>query len=278
MQCKNDNYLENFIQRFTLCISKHIDNIKKLGLEKEVQIVLTDWGSEVKIIDIIDIDFKLIKYIYVNPEIAQKYNKNVKYSYVHPLNVSARNSNGDYIIWGDSDGFLPTESFEKLYNLIKNNFNNFNNSFYWGSRYHIDRKNYINCDNIYDIDKIISQPISFKHDKINRENFIGGGGIFVLTKDMYCSSGGMWEDLIYWGWQDIEFHRRLIKKYNFGNDLEDFGIKIYHLEHYECRIIDFSKSSIKQTNNQICSNNFNANGDNWGLSNENLEIILKINK
>ena len=269
MQGKNDNYLENFLQRLTFSISKHIDNIKTLGLENQVQIVLTDWGSEVKLIDVLDVDFNFIKYIYVKPEIAAKYNGDAKYSYVHPLNVSARNADGEFIIWGDSDGYLPLDSFKYLHELIvKMKLENIY-KFYWGSRYHIPRENYQNYKNTKEIDNFLKSNPELKHDKIDCQNFGGGAAILLLTKEMYFETTGMWEKLIYWGWQDIEFHKRLLQSYEFGGDLEDLNIKIYHLEHWENRVQGLSHL---KWNEEVDSKNIKAN-ENWGLKNELLEII-----
>ena len=278
MQGKNDSYLENFLQRLTFSISKHISNIKTLGLENEVQIVLTDWCSEIKLIDVLDVDFNFIKYIYVKPEITAKYNGDAKYSYVHPLNVSARNSDGEFIIWGDSDGFLPLESFKNLYNLIiEMKKNNQYDTFYWGSRYHIQRSDYKDFKTINEIDDYLVLNNIFSHDKFNCYDFHGGAAISLLTKDMYIETTGMWEKLIYWGWQDIEFHRRLLKKYKFGGDLEDLNIKTYHLEHWVNTNYNNRLDSTIRINEPIESSDFGANGEDWGLSNEKLEIIYKNN-
>lgn len=42
MQCKDDNYLGNFTKRFDFVLSKHLDNIKKLKIDNDVQIVICD--------------------------------------------------------------------------------------------------------------------------------------------------------------------------------------------------------------------------------------------
>jgi len=109
MQCKDDEYLDNFIQRFDFVLLKHLDNIKKLQVS-DVQIVICDWGSETPLIEklsYIKDNLNIIKYIYVSPDIAEKYNPpDQNYSYVHPLNVAFRNSDGEYIIWGDSRWIL----------------------------------------------------------------------------------------------------------------------------------------------------------------------------
>lgn len=277
MQGKNDTYLENFLQRLTFSISKHIDNIKKLSLEDEVQIVLTDWGSEIKLIDVLNVDFSFIKYIYVSPEIAAKYNGDAKYSYVHPLNVSARNSDGEFIVWGDSDGFLPLESFKKLYDLINELIKqNRYDIFYWGSRYHIQRVDYKNFNSITDIDNFLKLNTKvLLHDQFNCNDFHGGAAISLITKEMYFETTGNWEKLIHWGWQDIEFHRRLLKKYKFGGDLEKLGVNIYHLEHWINTDYTNRLDSTIKINDSIESNDVKANGDNWGLLNEELEIIYK---
>ena len=279
MQGKNDNYLENFIQRLTFCLSKHIDNIKTLGLEKEVQIVLTDWGSDVKLIDVLDVDFSLIKYIYVTPEMAKAYNGEAKYSYVHALNVSARHSDGEFILWGDSDGFLPLQSFKQIYLLIQEMKKLNINKFFWGSRYHIDRKDYKDFKKIKEIDNyldnlMMTQSFStLKHDQIDCSNFGGFGGLLLLTKSMYHDSTGMWEKLVHWGWQDVEFHRRLLNKYEFGGDLERIDANVYHLEHWENRGVDPFPFLVNE--HFIDAPLFNINGESWGLGNEKLEIVYR---
>ena len=268
MQCKNDNYLGNFMQRFEICIRKQIENIKELGITNDIQIVLTDWGSEIKLIDSMNIDFSLIKYIYVSPEIANKYNGDAKYSYVHPINVSARNSDGDIILWGDSDGFLPIESLKLIYELSKDNEKN--SKFYWGSRYHIDLNDYVNSS-ISDIDSFIKNNSNLRHDKWTASG--GAAGIYLLRRDMFFESTGFSEKLIYWGWQDIDFHNRLASRYVCGGDMEDIGVKIYHLEHYEP-----NKRNVTTRANHQINYPFKANPDNWGLFDEKLEIIYKKNK
>lgn len=273
MQGKNDSYLDNFLQRLTFSISKHIDNIKKLGLENEVQIVLTDWGSEIKLKDVLNVDFDFIKYIYVKPEIAKKYNGDAKYSYVHPLNVSARNSDGEFILLGDSDSFLPLKSFKKIYELVLEMKKNNIYKFYWGSRYQVPKSDYIELKSIEEIDDFLirTNKSIFDHGIIVENNFMGNSSIFLIRKEMWDITTGLWEKLIHWGWQDIEFHRRLLKKYEFGGDLEKLGIEVYHLSH------PYGENAPVHLkfNDFLVSERINANDENWGLAHEKLEIIYR---
>jgi hypothetical protein len=96
-----------------------------------------------------------------------------------------------------------------------------------------------------------------------------------MNKKIYFEANGTWEKLIYWGWQDIEFHRRLLTKYEYGGDLHDYGIKCFHLEHFSDTTQRYAP---KKTNYEISSPNFNANDDVWGLSNEKIKIIYGISE
>jgi hypothetical protein len=114
---------------------------------------------------------------------------------------------------------------------------------------------------------------TLKHDQINCSNFAGFGGLLLLTKSMYQDSTGMWEKLVHWGWQDTEFHRRLMNKYEFGGDLERIGANVYHLEHWENRGVDPFPFQVNE--HFIEAPLFNINGQNWGLGNEKLEIVYR---
>lgn len=87
---------------------------------------------------------------------------------------------------------------------------------------------------------------------------------------MLFESTGFYEKLVYWGWQDIELHRRLLRRYEFGGDLEDHGVYVYHLEHYSS---SSNRKVDRKTNEWITKENFNINGDDWGLSKEKLNIL-----
>lgn len=268
---KNDDFRINTKKVLELNLNQIITNITSLNIE-DVELVLCDWGSEIKIIDSINLPkIKNFKCVYVEPYIAKKYSTGTSYSIVHPINTAFRHSSGKYVIFWDSDCYVPTLTFEKLYSFIKTMDKIEDMKFYWGSRYNILYSEYAML-NHKELEIYINNNIINNHDKISINNFIGCSIALLMNRELWENSTGWWEKLVYWGWQDIEFHNRLLQKYQFGGDLEDHGIKFYHLlsEQSDC-----ARSS-RLTNPQINSVKFKANSDSWGLKEEKLQIINSI--
>jgi predicted glycosyltransferase involved in capsule biosynthesis len=276
VQGKNDNYgaddngVGGVSQRLKLSLNKLADNINKLN-KKDIEIVLCDWGSEQKIVtDLLTVKCPQLKCIYVSPEIGKKYSKQSDYSISHAYNVAFRHSSGEYRIFWDSDCYMRYQDMVNLYDfvsLIKES--SIQDTFFWGSRYHIQRQVWNDCKDFKNIDDfLISADISkFKHDKINLDRFGGCAMALLIHKDMGHESTCWWEELPYWGWQDIELHYRLASRYRLGIDLEDQNISFFHLDHHD------SKQEKFINNHYVISKYFNANDNKWGLLNESLEII-----
>ena len=268
---KNDNYY-NSGQKLYLNLLKTISNIS-LREANDIEIVLCDWGSDIKITDQYNLKTSNnFRCVYVPPDIAKKYNKGENYSIVHPINTAFKNSRGKYVIFWDSDCYVQYEDFVKLYDFVLQKQNTNDNFFYWGSRYHIPYNFYENIFSIQELDSKLKDTNinNFFHDKINAGNFLGCSISLLMDRYMWEDSTGFWEELTLWGWQDIEFHQRLCQRYAFGGDLEDRGINFFHLNHKE-----ESRNEIiatRKNNGHSNASYFQVNGDTWGLNNELLEI------
>ena len=266
---KNDNYRNNGTKTLEFNLKQTIDNLNRLNKD-DVEVVLCDWGSEVKITDqIIEQTCRNFRCVYVNPQITKKYNKSANYSIVHPINTAFRNSNGKYVIFWDSDCLVTYENFLNLYNFVKNTDINNDRKFSWGSRLHIEYDVYTPMKEISEIHTYLETNPNLAHDKINVANFAGCSISILMNRDLWEESTGWYEELVYWGWQDIEFHNRLLSRYQFGGDLEDYNIKFYHLNQ-PINVAEHKNKAI--FNPQINSNKFAANDFHWGLANESLEI------
>lgn len=269
---KNDNFRYNGSKTLELNLNQTIDNMLKLGAD-DIELVLCDWGSEKKIVEhVIDRKHKNFKCVYVKPEIAKKYNGKANYSIVHPINTAFRRSNGEYVVFWDSDCFIKYNSFCSLYNLVKNLKKNNDMKFYWGSRFHVPYELYTNLKDNKEVCKVLNKSFSFKHDKIgDAHSFKGAAVIMLMHRSLWESSSGWYEKLPYWGWQDIEFHYRLLQKYEYGGDLEDIdNMMFYHL----CQpVIGDGTHNNHLMNNSLNAPFFYANDIDWGLAKEDLEII-----
>ncbi len=261
---KNDDYRKNTKQVLKFNLEQTIKNLKD-----DIELVLCDWGSKSKIVDDLNISkHKNFKCVYVSSEITKKYNDGAEYSIVHPINTAFKNSVGKYVIFWDSDCFVPDETFVQLYEFIEkmDNVNDLN--FYWGSRYNANYNDYKNIHDIIELQNIL--PNITKWDSGYKDiNFMGCGTSLLMNRSIWEESTGFWENLPHWGWQDIEFHNRLIQNYTFGGDLNKHHMKFYHLM---CNEYNSNRKYFPK-NPQINSYNFAANGETWGLSNEVLEVI-----
>ena len=268
---KNDNFRYNGTQTLEFNLNQTLDNIESMNVD-DVELILCDWGSEQKIVDsIFKRRHKNFKCVYVNPEIAKKYNERGNYSIVHSINTAFRHSRGNYVCFWDSDCFVLLDSFIKLYNFVEEMKKNQDYNFYWGSRFNIPYESYTYFETHRDLVEKIKNGIQVTHDKIGKGNqFMGTSISLLMNRDIWDDSSGWYEKLPYWGWQDIEFHRRLMTKYNFGGDLEDLGMHFFHLTQ---PIKNDGRKNNHLSNPQINAPMFKANPEDWGLNNEQLEII-----
>lgn len=292
---KNDNYAADdngkggVNKRLELTLNKMVDNLRRLN-KSDVEVIICDWGSKVKISDeLVKERHPNMKFVYVSPEIAAKYNNGTSYSIVHPYNVSYRHSKGEYVIFWDSDCFMPYEEIVNLYEFVKQMSEKKEKKFYQGSRFHIPRVAYIDAKSFADVDEFLKTCIidtasakkptvdadnfvdehMLRHNKVDVDNFTGGAMAILMHRDIAEDSTCWWEKLTHWGWQDVELHMRLNRKYVCGGDLEDFGMKFFHLYHYE----NFHGKDKPVMNDHLLPNRFRANDKNWGLADESLEVI-----
>lgn len=269
---KNDNYGADANGkggvgcRINLTLNKLINNVNKLNVN-DIELVLCDWGSENKIIDnLVKEPHKNLKYIYVPKEIGKKYNPH--FSISHSYNCAFRKSNGRYVVFLDSDCYIEHESFVNLYNFVKQlDQQNVTDTFYWASRYQAARELYNDCTNFLDLDQNLkNNPHKINHEFMNLNTFRGCAGSLLFARNIGEESSCWFEKLPNWGWQDIDLHYRLVNKYKCGNDLNEYGIKIYHLYHHDSK-------DLVNINPQISSQMLYANSKNWGLINEDLRVV-----
>lgn len=279
-QGRNDSYMGNFTWRLSTVLNKHAENIILLGLEAKVELLVSDWGSEQPLYNVLELSEharKLVRYLVTPPEIARQYDKDAGFSVPHAINALARRSHGRYVMFSDSDVYLPLETMAKLmYYLDLGYFHSFNvrNSFFWASKYHIPN-DYI-ADSPYREhleQHIMQHGYSYLHEKVDTKNFMGCGVCLLMSRDMWFESTGWDERLIYMGWNDIDFTKRLMFKYRW-DDLESHGMTFYHLEHYRDRFNpNYAHENKKKLNPYNEPTTISPNPSNWGLADHALSFV-----
>jgi hypothetical protein len=269
---KNDQYAGNFLQRLQLNLSKLESNLKKFNIT-DVEILVTDWGSEIPLHTILDItNFNFTKFIHIPPHLAHQYSPDSEFSWGQSLNTGYRRSKGEYVFLIDGDSYISLDSFKKLYDLIKN-FNPEDKIFYWGSRYHLPYEIHSSVLNINELDAFVlnwkNNKSIWKHDKVNLSHFGGTAMGILLSRNICDESTIFYEKLNKWGWTDIEIHNRISSKYSCCGDLEDLDMYFFHLDHHSIQ----NGMQKNGANPPINAPDFKANNDNWGLNNESLVII-----
>lgn len=268
---KNDGFRYNGAKTIEFNLNQTLDNIEACKA-KDVELVLCDWGSEKKIVEhVVKRKHKNFRCVYVSPEIAKKYNGEANYSIVHPINTAFRHSKGKYVCFWDSDCFILNDTFKKLYEFVKKMDSTQDMNFYWASRFHVPFESYNSLNSNKELVKLIENGVQVYHDKIKSGyEFRGASIALLMNRELWENSTGWYEELRYWGWQDIEFHRRLMQRYAYGGDIEDYGMKFFHL--MQPSVKDGNKNN-HLVNPSINARFFKANPPSWGLVNEKLEVI-----
>jgi hypothetical protein len=276
---RNDSYMGNSRWRLETSINLALFNAKKADFLDQLEIIVSDWGSEIPLRDVLQLVPEAegrVKFVHTPEDIAIIEQKDSKFPEVIALNAAARRASGEFIGRIDNDTIVGEKFFRKFAKLHQKNPTDkldIKDSFLFVERRSVP----------YRISRI-SLPLSLISAFINlfrgffkvesakewgREFWWSPVGIMMFHRDIWNATQGYDERLIYWGWMEGDLALRLGQKHQVVEFSKYVGHDFYHLEHYSNLVEykDRNGTATPRKKNPVITENLNykTNEPNWGL-------------
>src|SRR5690348_14561037 len=103
---RNDRYMGNSRWRLETTLNYTADRVRALDLTRDVEIVVSDWGSDVPLADTLQLNAaaaEVVSFVTVSPQLARRLQGDSPFPEVIALNAAARRARGQYIGRIDQD-------------------------------------------------------------------------------------------------------------------------------------------------------------------------------
>jgi hypothetical protein len=287
---RNDNYMGNSLWRLQTTLNYVAEKVHELGRENEVEVLVTDWGSEIPLHEVLHLSpaaARITSFILIPPLVAKNLQKDSSFPEVLALNSAVRHSAGEYIGRIDQDTLVGKSFFKiffEIYEGKKDADYSMDSTLLFSSRRSIPFRFSNVCPDFHDVEKFID----FFGSHLKVWNHLTSWpdvfwtthvGIWLLHRNLWYESGGYNEQLIYYNHMEIEMILRLKKKFRIVDFGKIVNYDFYHLDHYPTNRDLKSGSAINARKANPTMDIYeepaliNPNGINWGLNCYNLEMI-----
>src|SRR3990172_546005 len=119
---RNDNYMGNPRWRLQTSLNYLARNVYKLGLERKVEVIVSDWGSAEPLNAALQLSPEaatITSFLLTPPKLAKELQKDSPFSEVHALNAAARRSNGEYIGRIDQDTLVGKQFLNIFFEMYE---------------------------------------------------------------------------------------------------------------------------------------------------------------
>src|SRR5207237_7199501 len=141
---RNDGFMGDYLWRITTCVNKIARNYAALNRLDEIEILISDWGSEQKTLrEAMPLEpaaRRVTRFCTVPYAVAARLNQDGEYAYPPAANVSIRRAKGKFIFSYDADGWMPLQTAECVLRIADGESPDgldLHKSFFWASRQHI---------------------------------------------------------------------------------------------------------------------------------------------
>lgn len=283
---RNDSYMGNSRWRIETSINLALLNAKDANILDKLEIVVSDWGSEVPLSDVLNLVPEAegkIKFVHVPPDTAAVEQKDSKFPEVIALNAAARRASGEYIGRIDNDTVVGADFFRKFEHFYKNNPTpelDLADSFLFVERRSVPYRvsslslplSQINWfiktfSKFFKVESATDWGKEFWHSPV---------GIMMFHRDIWKATQGYDERLIYWGWMEGDLALRISQQHKVVEFSNFVGHDFYHLEHYtnlvEYKDRNGAATPRKKNEPKYDNLNYRENSSSWGLTKQSLSF------
>ena len=119
---RNDQWQGNCLWRLQTTINYTALQAAKLGRLNDIEIIISDWGSNVSLRDTVKLipeAMQAVRYLYIPPALAKEKQKDSPFAEVFAINAAARRSRGDYIGRIDQDTLVGRSFLEWFFAAVE---------------------------------------------------------------------------------------------------------------------------------------------------------------
>lgn len=238
---RNDSYMGNPIGRLELALNYLAENVRLLGREENVEVIVSDWGSEKPLKDVLNLNAaasRITRFLEVPISVVKEVQKDSPFAEVLALNAAVRHASGQYIGRIDQDTLVGKRFLQMFFEWTdgkRKSAVDLDRSFLFSCRREIPFGFATRNPSLGQVSQLIRLCGSMLKIESDYPHFFFGNpvGIMLLHRNIWEECGGYDERLIYWGWMEIDMAFRLQKKYPLVNLGPIVGCDFYHLEHYD---------------------------------------------
>ncbi len=280
---RNDQYLGNSRWRLETALNYVGERVGLLGRGGDVEVLVTDWGSEVPLREVAALRpaaAKIVSFVWVPPALAQELQGDSPFPEVLALNAAARRATGQYIGRIDQDTLVGVRFLRRIFEWVEGPRSlgvRLETALLFANRRSIPYRFAVRCPSFSAVENFVhrfGRLLRVETSRSPEPFYWSDVGIWLLHRNLWSECGGYDERMIFMNDMDIEMAARLMAKYPMIDLGRLVGWDFYHLDHYHPRG-SRSSSTHRMVNaqNPRDSRGFNPNGDRWGLAAYSLEVI-----
>ena len=269
MMGRDDDYMLDFQYRITTTINHLARSINNLGQQGKVEILVTDWGSQVPMAQSLELSpeaAEVCRFIYVPTEVIRDTQDDKDYFYTtRASNVALRRASGEYVMLTSADQLIQEHSLGQLLRLLGGEISlqiELERTYFMIARFQVPWQFLERIPDLEAWDRymlLASQRNPL--EPVNFQFFGGGAGALMMHKSIWHKIRGVDENYAGHGAVDVELAFQVVQEYSFFF-MSNLGIFLYHMGHTNTG----ARQNIMKNGNALCyTTSMQINSDDWGL-------------
>lgn len=278
---RNDNYMGNARWRLQTALNYVARSVQTLGRTADVEILVTDWGSEIPLHEVLDLSPEaagMTSFVVVPPATAKTLQRDSPFAEVIALNAAARRATGTYIGRIDQDTLVGARFLKMFFEKFgKTAERDMPLAMGFSNVKMINYRFAVRCPSFASVEayvRLFGRSLKRENWHSRSPFYHAAVGIWLLHRTLWEECGGYDERMIYMNSMETNMTRRLLPKYAMTNLGELCDYDFYHLEHYHPWVPRLSRVYRKVNSHQefATPDALNPNGDGWGLRDAQVEV------